>query len=137
MGRSMGSARIVRRYILLQLPGLAAFTLFLIVLESWIVLPGWLFWIAVAAWIVKDVVLYPFVWRAYDVPAAGDHPLVGAAGVANERLDPDGYISIRGELWKAVLSEGSPPVDRGQPVRVIAVDGLTLIVRPGNDPASG
>lgn len=129
MSNGMWSVRIVRKYVLLQLPGIAGFVLFLVLLRTWIALPGWLFWGAIAAWVAKDAVLYPFVWRAYDPPRPGDHPLLGATGFANERLDPSGYITVRGELWKAVVSEDSPPVDKGRPVRVVAVDGLTLIVR--------
>lgn len=129
----MWSARVVRRYILLQLPGIAGFALFLILLRTWMDLPGWLFWVAIAAWVAKDAVLYPFVWRAY--VASVDHPLLGVTGFTNERLDPSGYITVRGELWKAVLSEGSPPVDKGRPVRVVAVEGLTLIVRSGDERA--
>lgn len=132
MEKNMWSARVIRKYVLLQLPGVAVFALFLILLRQWIVIPGWLIWVAISAWIVKDALFYPFVWRAY---AAPDNPLVGEKGVANERLEPSGYITIRGELWRAVLYEGSPPVEKGRPVRVLRVEGLTLIVRPGNPPA--
>ncbi|MBN1106821.1 MAG: NfeD family protein, partial [Deltaproteobacteria bacterium] len=63
----------------------------------------------------------------------GVHPLVGATGFASQRLDPAGYITIRGELWKAALAEDRQPVEKGEPVQVLAVEGLTLRVRPGND----
>ena len=133
MSKGMWSAQTVRKYILLQLPGIAAFSLFLMLLGTWIALPGWLFWTAITAWVATDAVLYPFVWRAYEPTGPGDHALVGARGTANERLDPSGYITVRGELWKAVLHEGSPPVDKGQTVQVQSIEGLTLIVRPGSE----
>jgi len=131
----MWSARILRKYILLQLPGIAGFALFLILLERWIDLPGWLFWAAIAAWVAKDAAFYPFVWRAYETHRPGHHALLGATGTANQKLDPSGYIAIRGELWRAMLSEGSPPVEKGRLVQVHAVEGLTLIVRPTDEGA--
>ena len=37
-----------------------------------------------------------------------------------------GRISTRGEIWHAVSDE---PIPEGAPVRIVAVDGLTLSVR--------
>jgi membrane-bound serine protease (ClpP class) len=55
--------------------------------------------------------------------------MVGEIGVCKERMDPSGYIFVRGELWKARLDDGSP-VDKGQKVVVVGMQGLTLVVRP-------
>jgi membrane-bound serine protease (ClpP class) len=38
-----------------------------------------------------------------------------------------GRVRARGEVWQALCDV---PVSAGQPLRVVAVDGLTLHVRP-------
>jgi membrane protein implicated in regulation of membrane protease activity len=127
------SARILFRYTLLQLPGLALLILILILVQQWVDLPAWIVWGSIVVWVAKDAILYPFVWRAYDrdLPQ-GVNSMVGVRGITNDRLAPSGYIHIRGELWKAEVMEGNPPIEKGEDVRVRGVRGLTLIVQPGN-----
>ncbi len=62
------------------------------------------------------------------VPRSGAERLVGAIGVARSRLDPEGMVHVQGEMWTAVAIDG--PIDSGQTVRVIALDGLRLRVKP-------
>ncbi|PKN28470.1 MAG: hypothetical protein CVU64_13160 [Deltaproteobacteria bacterium HGW-Deltaproteobacteria-21] len=121
----------VGRYVLLQLPGLTALLLLLVVLESWVDLPGWVIWTAPAGWIAKDIFLFPFVWRAYLPSLSEGDRLIGETGISKERLDPSGYIFIRGELWKAELEsdQSAQSVEEGETVTVVGKDGLTLIVR--------
>jgi membrane-bound serine protease (ClpP class) len=67
--------------------------------------------------------------RAQRVPArSGGERLVGAVGVARSRLDPEGTVYVQGEMWSAVADDG--PIADGQPVRVIALEGLRVRVRP-------
>ena len=120
------------RYILLNIPGLAAVILILIIIQHWIALPLWLFLGITAFWVVKDMVLFPFVWRAYDSGRAGQsRSMVGERGIARERLAPAGYVLVRGELWRAEIIDDGPPVEMGQPVKIVKMDGLTLFVEPG------
>jgi membrane protein implicated in regulation of membrane protease activity len=131
MNKQKWSSRILVRYWLLQLPALALLVVILMFAQRWVDLPGWIFWGALAIWVVKDAVLYPFVWRAYDWDRSKDsNSMLGVRGVAKEPLAPSGYIQVRGELWKAELAEGSQPVAEGDPVQVQKVRGLTLIVGP-------
>ena len=119
------------RYILMNLPELGAFILILILIRHCLTLPGWLFWVLVVGWIVKDGVLLPFVWRAYDWD--GSHTtatLVGECGIAKRRLDPSGYIQVRGELWKAQRTDDGPSIEVGRHVRIQKMQGLTLFVVP-------
>jgi membrane-bound serine protease (ClpP class) len=58
-------------------------------------------------------------------PQLGAEALVGATGTAYEALTPQGHIKLKGELWRAVADRAVP---EGAPVRVVAVDGLTLRV---------
>jgi len=67
--------------------------------------------------------------RAQRVPrSSGNEQLVGAVGVVRSRLDPEGQVHVRGELWTAVSVGG--PVEEGRPVRVVGVEGLRVRVKP-------
>lgn len=59
--------------------------------------------------------------------AVGAEAMVGEIGRAHERLAPSGTVLVHGEYWTADSDE---PVDAGAPVRVTAVHGLRLRVRP-------
>ena len=120
-------SRAARRYLILQLPGAVFFVIVLILVRRWIDLPAWLFFGLIVLWVGKDVVLYPFVRKAYE-PQESGNPMIGALGVAEDRLAPSGYVRIEGELWKAHVPESNIAIDQGETVRVRAVDGLTLIV---------
>jgi membrane-bound serine protease (ClpP class) len=63
----------------------------------------------------------------------GPEALVGATGVAQQALEPKGQILVHGEIW---LAESAAPVAAGQPVRVCAVEGLTLLVEPVHERVS-
>ena len=126
------------RYILLESIELGALILALGVVEQWWAIPGWLFWSLVIGWIIKDVILFPFVWRAYDrdAPSAAGG-LIGQLGIAKVRLDPFGYVQVRGELWKAVREGDGGPIEAGSPVRIHRREGLTLYVKPDDKSLGG
>jgi membrane-bound serine protease (ClpP class) len=52
--------------------------------------------------------------------------MVGRLAVARTALAPEGQVMIDGELWRAVSQDGT--VAAGEPVRIEAIDGLTLKV---------
>ena len=121
------------RYILLNIPGLAAVILILMIIQHWVVLPGWLFWSIIGFWVVKDALLFPFVWRAYDSERSGrSRAMVGERGIAKERLAPAGYVQVHGELWRAVIIDDGPAIEIGQSVKIVKMDGLTLFVEQVN-----
>jgi membrane-bound serine protease (ClpP class) len=64
----------------------------------------------------------------------GAEGLVGERAVVAERCDPEGAVRLRGEIWRARSEE---PAEPGQTVEVVAVDGLTLVVRPGGRQLAG
>jgi len=84
----------------------------------------------IAAWIGKDFLMLPFVWRSYEIQLEQRHPLTGAEGVVEKPLAPTGYIRVRGELWRAELAEEKGSLEKGEKVQVQRAEGLTLIVRP-------
>jgi membrane-bound serine protease (ClpP class) len=84
---------------------------------------------------VLSLVAFYFITRkvieAHEVPArTGSEELVGALAEARSTLEPDGQVWIEGALWRARLTGGNGRVSLGDRVRVEAVEGLTLVVRP-------
>jgi len=65
----------------------------------------------------------------------GSEELVGALAEARSALDPEGQVWIEGALWRARIGDGGESARIGDRVRVEAVEGLTLRVRP--EPATG
>jgi membrane-bound serine protease (ClpP class) len=53
--------------------------------------------------------------------------LVGAVGIAQSDLDPEGVIQVQNETWTAIADAG--PVNAGESVEVIETEGLRLRVR--------
>lgn len=60
----------------------------------------------------------------------GTEEMIGSTAEARSAIDPDGRVWLGGTIWSARLAAGSDPVQLGDRVRVEAVDGLTLVVRP-------
>jgi membrane protein implicated in regulation of membrane protease activity len=122
----------VARYTLFQIPVLILVSLGLSAAVRWWGLPVLAAYGLVAAWIVKDVIMYPILRVAYDESdgSGGVHQIQGALGVATQPLVPSGYVRLGSELWKAELASGSGTIPVGSAVRVVDLRGLTLIVEP-------
>jgi len=130
MERKGWSARVVLRYALLQIPFTALLIVVLILMRKWLDLPIWLVCGLVALLVIKDIALFPLVWRSYDpnIPALTNR-LEGALGIAIDDLHPTGYVEIGAERWQAEVLGGGPSIRRGQRVRVSGISGLTLLVQ--------
>ena len=130
MERKGWSAKIVLRYALLQIPFTALVVVVLILLREWVDLPIWFICALVALLVIKDIALYPFVWRAYDPEStAQSNQMEGARGIAIEDLHPTGYVEIGAERWQAEVTGEGSLIRRGQRVRVRGIRGLTLLVQ--------
>ncbi|OGP63606.1 MAG: hypothetical protein A2170_00685 [Deltaproteobacteria bacterium RBG_13_53_10] len=129
---SKGSKRrIALRYALYQIPDMAILVLILFLLHQWVDLSLWLFIGLVNLWLVKYVLVFTFVWPAYDKPRPGDvKSLIGTEGIAEERLDPSGYIRVHGELWRAEVMGKTIPIEKGETILIERACGLTLLVKP-------
>lgn len=127
------SLRLILRYTLFQLPELLVLILVIFLIRHWVEFPLWAVWAVVLLWIIKDAALYPFVWRAYDRRGSDKLlSMVGQQGIATQRLDPDGYVRVRGELWLAEVIGQDYPAEKNQRVVVQAVSGLKLFVKSVN-----
>ena len=82
---------------------------------------------AVLAVALMRLVLRSRQWKT----ATGKEELIGSHGVAVEPLPAgqEGMIRVHGELWRA---ESSRPVQEGEPVRILRVQGLKLYVEPAD-----
>ncbi|HEU4918256.1 MAG TPA: nodulation protein NfeD [Candidatus Limnocylindrales bacterium] len=60
----------------------------------------------------------------------------GMQGVVKSPLEPLGSVHIAGEEWTA-RSVDDRPIARGTQVKVVAVDGLTVLVEPDPQPSQG
>ena len=117
------------RYLLLNIPGFLAFVLLLIVVQKWLSISDWIFWFLVACWAIKEIVLFPFVWRSYDcnrISMTGN--MIGKFGIVKKRLDPYGYIKVDNELWRAEPFLTGITIEEGRKVLVKKRKGLTLYV---------
>ena len=63
-------------------------------------------------------------------PEAGPEALVGKTAAVVEDIPPqgEGMVLLEGEYWRARSTRG--PVARGEKVRIVGVEGLTLLVEP-------
>jgi membrane-bound serine protease (ClpP class) len=69
-------------------------------------------------------------------PITGDEGMIDETARALTSIDPGGVgrVQTRGEIWTATAAE---PVAAGDTVRVVAVKGLLLTVRPSSRRSAG
>ncbi|HEY7219415.1 MAG TPA: NfeD family protein [Candidatus Binatia bacterium] len=118
-----------RRYLLFQIPGWLITGLIVVGLWNWRYLPDSLAVVLFIGWVGKDLLLYPFLRRAYELDAkTGSQGLVGVRGVAQDHLNPCGYVRVRGELWNAVANPVDQVILAGAEVEVVSADGMQVMV---------
>ena len=89
--------------------------------------PPWR-WVIIGALLLIDAVQI-VIWLRWRKKKSitGIDSIVGAGGRAMTTLDPDGQVSVRGQIWTAHSSER---IEVGDDVTVTAVEGLKLEVAP-------
>ncbi len=143
----MFNSKTIFKYVAIQLAQLVVIVGALLIVRSLVRVPAWVIVVVPGVWILKDIVLYPWLWRAYAYPD-GD-PLAGLVGMeatAMETLDPEGFVRVHGELWKARLAPAEVAgleseaagehgrLQRGARAKVVGVRGSTLLVEPAHPP---
>jgi membrane-bound serine protease (ClpP class) len=63
-------------------------------------------------------------------PVTGVAGMLGARGVADTELQPEGWVLLMGERWRGVADS---PLPAGAPVQVTAVDGLRVRVKKAEE----
>jgi membrane protein implicated in regulation of membrane protease activity len=126
--------KVILKYIFVHVPEIALIFVALIVVRHFLSISTWLIITILVIWVIKDMVLFPKVWRAY---AFGDNSpmrkLIGLEATVMDGLSPVGYVRAKGELWKAEIRDPRYPAKRGDITRVVDVKGMTLIVEMRND----
>lgn len=120
--------RTVTRYYLFQIPGWVLAAVLVTVLHAWLGLPVWVALTVLGVVVMKDVICYPFLRKAYQLEASGAAQLVGQRGVARDSLDPTGYVYVHGELWRARTEPGAAAIPAGAEVKVVQGHRMTLTV---------
>jgi len=116
------------RYLALQLPGFVVAAAVL----TWLVHAGHITatigYALFALWVLGEIALYPVMRVAYEPGAAhvGSEAMVGALGTAETALDPEGFVRVGAERWRAVTKGNA--IAAGAAVRVGDVRALTLVV---------
>jgi membrane-bound serine protease (ClpP class) len=92
--------------------------------------------LAISGWVIAPVALITLLfvvvvvraaWRAHHQrPVSGKIGMIGLGGKAIGTLDPEGQVMVYGEVWRAEAVR--PPIEAGQPIRVVDVQGLKLTV---------
>lgn len=101
----------------------------MLIARQWLTIPAWLLGTILGIWLAKDIITFPFVWRAHDETQPGlSRTMIGERGIAKERLAPTGYIQVYGELWQAETIGTVAAIEAGQSVRVKKMQGLKLYV---------
>jgi membrane-bound serine protease (ClpP class) len=84
---------------------------------------------AAAAMAAGTILLLRLVIQAQRQRATtGAEGMIGLGGTAETALEPEGWVLVQGERWRARAEE---PLGPGARVRVVAVEGLRLAVRKG------
>ena len=65
----------------------------------------------------------------FSTPTVGREGMIGEDGVAEVAVAPDGVVLIRGARWRARTNRATP-IEAGDPVKVVSVEGLVLEVEP-------
>ncbi len=125
---------VLGKYLVFQLPGWIIASALAWAARGWFGLPDWAAVAIVAFWVLKDLLLFPYLRVAYEPHDGRDKRLLGSRAVATETLEPEGFVHVGSELWRARSTNGSR-IEAGAPVRVREVQGLTLLVEP-TDPSS-
>ncbi|MGZ4189002.1 MAG: NfeD family protein [Actinomycetota bacterium] len=92
-------------------------------------LSSWLIGFAVASALIVFVPVMTVVRRARKpIGAELKTELIGEGGEVRSMLNPEGFVLVGGELWRARSEDGSR-MRVGSPVTVSRIDGTVLIVR--------
>jgi membrane-bound ClpP family serine protease len=131
------NSKVILKYILIHLAEIAALVLVLLMIRYFVYVSTWIIVVIIVLWVIKDIALFPKVWRAY---AFDDNSpmrkLIGSEAIVVDSVNPAGHVRVRGELWKAEVRDRRYPAERGDRTRVVDIQGMTLIVERWDEPSA-
>jgi membrane-bound serine protease (ClpP class) len=94
----------------------------------------WPSWLALAVGIVGVMLTFtsgmPSMTRTrFATPTIGREWMIGADGTALDAIDPEGAVQVGDGQWRARTNRATP-IAAGEPLKVVAIDGVTLEVEP-------
>ena len=91
-------------------------------------IPGWGLVIIIVGFAIFSYVTYLIGHPTISYkPLKSEESIIGCIGVVESELNPEGYVKIEGELWKATA--GGDTLMKGVNVTVVSIYGLTLKVK--------
>lgn len=122
--------KVIIRYSLFQIPSLLIVMLLVFSVNHWYRLDNVIIMIIILLWILKDILIFPFVWKAYcHKDRDKSKTILNEIGTAIDTINPKGYVKIRGEIWQAELDDIGIPICQGESIEVVEINGLKLKVR--------
>ena len=119
-----------RRYIIFHIPEWMLAGCVVAGLAVWTEIPRLWLGLGAAVILIKDLVLFPYVKSSYETVSHDPaHDLIGGSARVVVSLDPDGWVELRHERWRARVEGEGSVVESGCRVRVCALQGQTLVVR--------
>jgi len=119
------------RYLVFQLPSWMLAVAILGALVWAETVPGWVAASLAGMLVLKDLLLFPRMRRAYEPgPTDGGAAMLGALVRSDTVLCPVGYVRFGAERWQARLVDPSLRAEVGETLRVREIDRLTLLVEP-------
>ena len=107
-----------------------------LLIGSWRLFPGdlavpWLTIVPVVAGAVLLMVagMASMLRARFSTPTIGREAMIGRMGEAATGIAPEGMVLLDGATWRARTNRATP-ISSGDPVRVVAIDGLLLEVEP-------
>jgi membrane protein implicated in regulation of membrane protease activity len=124
--------RVFARYLAAEVPSWIVLGVVLAVLMHAWDLSGRAVAITLGLWVLKDLALFPALRIAYEPGggSGGAENLIGELAVVSVALDPEGWVRIGSERWRARAAQQHAPLPVGAEVRVLAIEGLLLRVEP-------
>lgn len=119
----------------MQIPSGFAVTLGLWAFVHWGTLTPAIAVVLFGVWLVIEIALFPVLRIGYESGGqqAGVEAMIGAIGRVSRDLDPEGFVELGHERWRALAANGPLPIVAGTRVRVREVRHLTLVVEPADE----
>ena len=101
----------------------------MILLRGYGIVSWRLFVSIVATIVVIGTLLSMAIIRVYKrKPQVGREAIIGAIGEALTDIKNEGFVLVEGEIWRARPRGSEELIRKGDKIKVVSLDGLTLIV---------
>jgi len=122
------------RYLLMQIPSGFAVGLGLWAFVHWGPLTPAIAAVLFCVWVIVEIALFPVLRIGYETGGqrAGVEAMIGMVGRVCRDLNPEGFVQLGHERWRALAVAGPLPIEAGTRVRIREVRHLTLVVEPAD-----